>query len=97
MPGCCLGALLLFLGPRAVLLAAWLLSNWYQAFDAAWVAVVGWLLLPWTSLAWIYVHFHNGGDVGGGYTLLLIVATLGDLASLGGSERARRQNWAARD
>ena len=52
MPGCCLGALVLMLGPRVVLFAAWLLSNWYVAFDSTPVAVVGWLFAPWTSLAW---------------------------------------------
>ena len=94
MPGCCLGALVLMLGPRVVLFAAWLLSNWYVAFDSTPVAVVGWLFAPWTSLAWIYVHFHHGGSLDGGYVLLLVVAGLVDLGALGSSHRARQQRLA---
>lgn len=91
MPGCCLAALVLFLGPRVVLLSAWLMSDWYDAFDTTWVAVLGWLLLPWTSLSWIYIHFHNGGAIEGGYVLLMILAVLADLGTFGGSQRARQR------
>lgn len=90
MPGCCLIALLMFVGPRVVLACAWLFSNWYQAFDSSLVAIAGWLLLPWTSLAWIYVHFHNQGVLSGGYALLLVLGVLLDLGTFGGSHRSRR-------
>ncbi|HEX6240625.1 MAG TPA: hypothetical protein VFZ61_07025 [Polyangiales bacterium] len=89
MPGCCLLALLMFFGPRVVLACAWLLSNWYQAFDSSLIAFAGWLLLPWTSLAWIYVYFHNHGALSGGYLLVLIVGVALDLGTFGGSTRAR--------
>jgi hypothetical protein len=99
MPGCCLIAALLFFGPRLVLAGAWLLSDWYRAFDSSLLAVAGFLFLPWTSLAWIYVYFHNAGDLGGGYVLLLALGVLFDLGALGGSHRAhaRRAGQAPRD
>ncbi len=91
MPGCCLIALLMFLGPRVVLACAWLFANWYRAFDSSLLALVGWLFLPWTSLAWIYVYFHNHGALNGGYLLLLIFGVLLDLGTFGGSHRARQR------
>jgi hypothetical protein len=89
MPGCCLLALLMFFGPRVVLASAWLLSDWYRAFDSSLVAIAGWLLLPWTSLAWMYIYFHHRGVISGGYVLLLVLGVLLDLGTVGGSHRAR--------
>ena len=57
MPGCCLGAIVLFFGPRVLLFSAWLLSNWYSAFESRGIALLGFLFLPWTSLAWMFVFF----------------------------------------
>jgi hypothetical protein len=96
MPGCCLGALVLFFGPRAVLLFAWLVTNWYSAFESRLVALLGFFFVPWTSLAWMYVFFHHHGDVGGGYALLLAVGAVTDLSTYGGSHAARprrRDDW----
>lgn len=82
----------MLIGPRAVLAGAWLFSDWYDAFASGWVALLGWLLLPWTSLAYIYVHFHNGGEVSGGYLVLLIVSVLVDAGTFGGGRAARRRH-----
>ena len=94
MPGCCLVALLMFFGPRLALACAWLLSNWYQAFDSSLIAIAGWLLLPWTSLAWIYIYFHHHGALSGGYVLLLVLGVALDLGTFGGSHRARQRSVA---
>jgi hypothetical protein len=91
MPGCCLVAALLFFGPRLVLAGAWLFTDWYRAFDSSLVALAGFLLLPWTSLAWIYVYFHNAGQLSAGYVVLLALGVLCDLGAFGGSHHARRR------
>jgi hypothetical protein len=88
MPGCCLGALLLIIGPRVFLVAVWLFSNWYNAFDSRLVAILGWLFLPYTSLAWMFTFFHNGGNVSGGYLVLMILAVLVDVGAIGGGHRS---------
>lgn len=88
MPGCCLAAALLFVGPRVVLLFAWLLSDWYDAFDSSLVALLGWALLPWTSLAWMFTYFANSGELRGGYIVLLILGVLADLGAFGGGGAA---------
>jgi len=77
MGGCCLVALLLGIGPRFVLLLSWLLSwGWYDAFETTLVAFLGWLFMPWTSLAWMYIFFHNEGQISGEYLILMILLPL---------------------
>jgi hypothetical protein len=85
----------MMLGPRLVLAGAWLLSDWYRAFDSTIIAVLGWLFAPWTSLAWMYIALHHGGKLEGGYAVLLAVGVIVDLSSLGGSHQARRMERAS--
>jgi hypothetical protein len=92
MGGCCLIALLLLIGPRLFLIGVWLMTNWYTAFDSALVAFLGWLFLPYTSLAWMFIYFQNQGQIEGGYLVLLIVAVLFDIGVFsGGGHAARRR------
>lgn len=87
MTGCCSGVIVLFFGPRVALFFAWLFTHWYRAFDSTLVAFLGFLFLPWTSLAWMYTYFHNFGQLSGGYIVLIILAGLVDLSVYGGSGR----------
>ena len=58
----CLIALFALIGPRIALVFTWLFSGMIgRAIDSAFVAILGFLLLPWTTLA--YVVFY---DVGAG-------------------------------
>lgn len=96
MPGCCLIVALMLVGPRVVLAFAWLFSDWYSAFTSGWMALLGWLFLPWTSLAWIFTHFHNGGQLSGGYVILLGLGLLADVGLFGGG-RAAHKRWQSDD
>ena len=87
MGGCCLTVLFLVLGPRLFLFAVWILTNWYNAFDSRLVAFLGWLFLPYTSMAWMFVYFNNQGRVEGGYLVLLILAVLFDIGVFGSGHR----------
>jgi hypothetical protein len=78
----------MLLGPRLFLIAVWLLTNWYAAFDSRLVALLGWFFLPYTSLAWMFVYFHNGGQLQGGYLVLLILAVLADVGIFSGGHHA---------
>jgi hypothetical protein len=96
MGGCCLVILTMLLGPRVFLFAVWILTNWYAAFDSRLVAFLGWLFLPYTSLAWMYVHFHNGDQIQGGYLILMIFAILLDLGIFSsGGHRAMKMRVVA--
>ena len=91
MRGCCLAALLMLVGPRVFLVGVWLFTHWYDAFDSRLVALLGWLFLPYTSLAWMFVHFYNAGQIQGGYLVLLIVAVLADIGVFSGGHQAMRR------
>jgi hypothetical protein len=88
MGGCCIGALVLLLGPRIFLIGVWFLTDWYSAFDSTLYAILGWIFLPYTSLAWMYVYFHNAGQVEGVYLVLIILAVLFDIGVFGGGHRS---------
>jgi hypothetical protein len=91
MGGCCLIALLLMLGPRLFLVGVWLLTDWYGAFESGLIALLGWLFLPYTSLAWMYIYFRNDGQIQGGYLILFILGILFDLGVFSGSGKAAKQ------
>jgi len=87
----CLLLILLFLGPRTAIFFWWLTSpeRWERAYDSFLVPFLGFLVLPWTTLA--YVAVAPGGVDGLDY-LVLAITLLIDLGSSGsGSDHARRR------
>jgi hypothetical protein len=60
---CCLFTTLVMLGPRAAIVVWWLLqpARWGLAFDTFIVPLIGFLILPWTTLVYVAV-FPNGFD-----------------------------------
>jgi len=91
MGGCCLFALFMLLGPRVFLVFVWLLTNWYAAFDSRLIALLCWLFLPYTSLAWMFIYFNNAGQLQGGYLILLVLAVLFDIGVFSGGHRAMKR------
>jgi hypothetical protein len=86
---CCLLAVLVFLGPRAMGLVWWLLepARWGSAFSNDIFGILGWLFLPWTTLAWVFVASGGitGLDIG-----LVILGIFADFASYGGNAYKRK-------
>jgi hypothetical protein len=59
--------------------------------------VIGFFLLPWTTLAWAAMYVYGSNEVSGFEWFIVIVAFLADLSSLaGGSKfgRGGREDWA---
>ena len=87
---CCVLALLAFVGPRLVILLLSVFTNYMsRAFDTFIWPFLGFILLPWTTIAFAIAQNEFGGLSGLG---LLIVALgfLGDIGVLGGGARGRR-------
>ena len=87
----CLLLILVFLGPRTAIVVWWLTNpeRWDRAYDSFLVPFVGFLVLPWTTLA--YALVAPTGVRGLDY-VVLAVALLIDLGSSGSSrEHARRR------
>jgi hypothetical protein len=97
MPGCvtmramcCVLALLAFFGPRLVIFLLWLFTNYLsRAFDAFLLPFLGFLFLPWTTIAFAIAQNEFGGANGIGL-LIIVIGFLVDVGVLGGGVRGRR-------
>ena len=87
----CLIALIALIGPRVALIFTWLASGMIgRAIDSTFVAILGFLLLPWTTLAYVlFYDVGSGREVRGFEWFLVGIAFLADLASYGAGTRAR--------
>lgn len=87
--GCCLVATIGSIVPRLTLLFVWLFTDLVdRAFDG-WVApLVGLLLLPLTTLAFVFMWAPGRGVTGFGW-VVVIIAFLFDLSSYGGGAYGR--------
>jgi hypothetical protein len=87
---CCVLALLAFVGPRIVLFLLFLFTNYLQrAFDSFLLPLIGFLFLPWTTIAWAIAQNELGGANGIGL-LVIVLGFLADVGVLGGGARGRR-------
>lgn len=86
---CCVLVALAFLGPRFTLLLLWLFTDYLsRAFDSFVLPVLGFLFLPWTTLAYAFAQNSLGGlhDVG---LVVVILGVVADIGVFGGGSRAR--------
>ena len=87
---CCVLALLAFLGPRLVIFLMWIFTNYLsRAFDGFLLPLLGFLLLPWTTIAWAIAQNELGGLSGLGL-VVVILGLLADVGVVGGGARGRR-------
>ena len=86
----CFVALFALISPRLALFVLWLFSDVLErAYDDWIVPVIGFFLLPWTTLA--YAAFWSWGDRGveGFEWFFVILAFLIDLGSYAHGQRSR--------
>ena len=87
---CCVLALLAFLGPRLALFLLWVFTSYLsRAFDTFLWPLLGFLFLPWTTIAYAIAQNELGGLNGIGL-LVVAIGVLGDVGVFGGGARARR-------
>ena len=87
---CCVLLLLALVGPRLTLFLMWAFTNYLsRAFDAFLLPFLGFLFLPWTTLACAVAQNELGGlhDLG---LILVVLGVLADVGVLGGGARQRR-------
>jgi hypothetical protein len=88
--GCCLIALAAWLSPRFVLLLMWLFGDRLEvAFDSFITGLVGWLILPWTTLAYAMAYAPREEVTGIGWAVVG-VGLLIDIGSWFGGGRQGR-------
>jgi hypothetical protein len=88
----CLIFLISLITPRLVIIGMWLFGDYlHQAYQTVLWPVLGFLFAPLTTLAYAFGQNH-GGEIGGLYLVLLVLAVLVDLGLLGsGGAEARRR------
>jgi hypothetical protein len=87
----CLVVLLAFISPRLALFAIFLFSDLLsRAFDSWFVPLLGFFLLPWTTLAYAVMWSTSTNQVAGFEWFIVILAFVVDLGSYASRGRARR-------
>jgi hypothetical protein len=88
----CLLVFFAILFPRAVMIAIAIFTHWFTAaFDTVLWPILGFLFLPYTTLAYMAAMLNNNRNVNGGWLVLVVIAVLVDLGGQGGSARRRRK------
>src|SRR2546430_10287851 len=86
---CCVFVLLAFLGPRLVIFLLWILTNYLsRAFDTFLWPLLGFLFLPWTTIAYAIAQNELGG-LGGLGLVVVVLGFLADIGGIGGRGRPR--------
>ncbi|HEX3041122.1 MAG TPA: hypothetical protein VHP56_03420 [Solirubrobacterales bacterium] len=87
----CLVVLLAFISPRLALFAIFLFSDLLsRAFDSWFVPLLGFFLLPWTTLAYAVMWSASSNEVTGFEWFIVILAFVIDLGSYASRGRARQ-------
>ncbi len=78
--------------PRVVMILIAIFTNWFgAAFNTVLWPVIGFLFMPYMTLAYMAAMLRNHHSVDGGWLVLVVVAALVDLGGQGGSARRRRR------
>ena len=86
----CLVVLLAFISPRLALFAIFLFSDLLsRAFDSWFVPLLGFFLLPWTTLAYAVMWSASSNEVTGFEWFIVILAFIFDLGSYASRGRGR--------
>jgi hypothetical protein len=86
----CLVVLLAFISPRLALFAIFLFSDLLsRAFDSWFVPLLGFFLLPWTTLAYAVMWAASSNEVTGFEWFIVVLAFVFDLGSYASRGRGR--------
>jgi hypothetical protein len=87
----CFVILFALIGPRVALFVTWITTNVIsRAFEGGWVVpLLGFFLLPWTTLAYAWMWDAGSNGVHGFEWFLVILAFLFDLGSYAGGRAER--------
>jgi hypothetical protein len=85
----CLLVVLALLAPRVALVLLWLFSSVLDnAFASALWPVLGFIFMPFLTIAYAFA-VTTGGGVQGIWLAIVIIAALADLGAIGGQARSR--------
>jgi hypothetical protein len=89
----CIYALVALTVPRVLLFFIWLLTDWFTlAFEARTWPVLGFLFMPYTTLAYMAAMLNNDHALSGGWLVLFVIAVVVDAGNWGGSGASYRRS-----
>jgi len=78
----CLLAVIAAICPRILMFFILLITDWFgRAYDTFIWPFLGFLLMPYTTLAYMAAMLNNNHNVNGWWLVLVIIAALADLGS----------------
>jgi len=78
--------------PRIVMVVAFLTTDWFQrAFESRLLPLLGFLFMPYTTLAYVAAMLNNNHALTGGWLVLFVAALVVDISHWGGSSRTYRR------
>ncbi|MEX2108179.1 MAG: hypothetical protein WD827_04750 [Solirubrobacterales bacterium] len=87
----CIAILFALISPRLALFVLWLFTDMLgRAFEDWFVPLLGFFLLPWTTLAYALMWSSGSNGVTGFEWFIVVLAFLFDLGSYAGSSRRER-------
>ncbi|HET6427464.1 MAG TPA: hypothetical protein VFJ30_03570 [Phycisphaerae bacterium] len=88
----CLVILLALLLPRVAMVLILLFTRWFQAAFTTWIwPVLGFIFMPYTTLAYMAAVLNTTGGITLGWMILIAIAVIVDIGHWGGGYRARRR------
>lgn len=88
----CVLVLFALISPRLALVVVWLFSDWLsRAYDGWALPLIGFFVLPWTTLAYAALWVYGGRGVHGIEWFFVALAFLADLGAWGNGHRSRRR------
>ncbi len=84
----CLLPLVAICVPRIAMFFIFLLTNWFgQAYQTVIWPLLGFLFMPYTTLAYMAAMLNNNHELSGGWIVLVVVAVFFDLGGQGRSAK----------
>lgn len=79
------------ISPRLGIFLLWLFGDRMSiAFNSFWIALLGFIFLPWTTLAWAVAYAPRQGVTGFGW-FIVVLAFMADLSTHVNAAQARRR------
>jgi hypothetical protein len=86
----CFAALIALISPRLAIVFIWIFSDIMgRAYDSWFLPVLGFFILPWTTLAYAVMWDVGTHRVSGFEWFVVVLAFLADLGSYASGQRAR--------
>ena len=82
----CIFAVVALAVPRVLMFFAFLLTDWFgRSFETRLWPILGFVFMPYTTLAYLAAMLNNNHTLSGGWLVLFIVAIVVDVGHWGGS------------